>query len=71
MKSPLTDGTTLKLRPTITKVVRFEDYDQHGDPIYMVYSGQPTIRVLGVRKELKGKPLVPDMKPAPASVEVG
>lgn len=66
----LSDGSTLKLKPVITKVIRYGDYDQHGDPIYQVFASE-VVRVMGVRKDLKGKPLMPNMKPAPATVEVG
>jgi len=62
----LADGTTLKVKVVVTKVVRFRDYDQHGDPVYQVFSNT-VIRVTGVPPNLKGRPLKPPDRPAPAS----
>lgn len=62
----LSDGATLKVRVVVTKVVRFKDFDQHGDPIYQVFSNT-VIRSTGVPPALKGKPLKPPDRPAPTS----
>ncbi|HEV8595717.1 MAG TPA: hypothetical protein VGR51_09335 [Thermoplasmata archaeon] len=52
----LSDGTTLKLRTTVTGVFRLEgEHDQMGNPLYNV-SHTTLIRVLNVPKNLKGQP---------------
>jgi len=50
----LSDGTTLKLRTTVTGVFRLEgEHDQMGNPLYNV-SHTTLIRVINVPKNLKG-----------------
>ena len=70
MTLKLSDGTTLKTMAVVTKILRYEDYDQYGDPIYQVFSNN-VVRVTGVPEELRGTSIVPGTKPAPSSVEVG
>ena len=50
----LSDGTTLKLRTTVTGVFRLDgEHDQMGNPVYNV-SHTTLIRVINVPKNLKG-----------------
>lgn len=50
----LSDGTTLKLRTTVTGIFRLDgEHDQMGNPVYNV-SHTTLIRVINVPKNLKG-----------------
>jgi len=50
----LSDGTTLKVRTTVTGVFRLDgEHDQMGNPVYNV-SHTTLIRVVNVPKNLKG-----------------
>ena len=60
----LSDGTTLKLRTTVTGVFRLDgEHDQMGNPLYNV-SHTTLIRVINVPKNLKGT-ATPTGGPAP------
>jgi len=51
----LKDGTTLKIKIVLIKVVRGDTYDQFGDPVYMVNT-QNIVKVTNVPKNLKKSP---------------
>lgn len=60
----LSDGTTLKVRTTVTGVIRLEgEHDQIGNPAYNV-SHTTLIRVVNAPKNLKGPATLAG--PAPA-----
>jgi len=48
----LKDGTSMKIKIVLVKVVRGDNYDQFGDPVYMVNT-QNIVKVSNVPKELK------------------
>ena len=50
----LSDGATLKIKLVLVKVLRTNQYDQTGDPIYVVNS--TNVVKAKVPKELKQKP---------------
>lgn len=53
----LSDGTTLKMRPNLQNIVRLDsEFDQSGNPVYVVYQAPPTIRV--VKAKLHGEPTI-------------
>ena len=68
----LDDGTTLKIRVTITGIARLEgEFDPHGNPVYTVQSGT-IVRI--VKSKVHGQPTTPGgsaAKPAKSGPEVG
>ncbi len=49
----LKDGTTIKMRPIVKSIVRLEDeYDQNGDPIYIVQS-DPLVMLSNTSEHLR------------------
>jgi len=50
----LKDGTTLKVKLVLIKVVRTDNHDQFGDPVYMVNS-QNIVKITNVPEKLKRK----------------
>ena len=50
----LKDGTTLKVKLVLVKAVRTDNYDQFGDPVYMVNS-QNIVKITNVPEKLKRK----------------
>jgi len=52
IKLKLSDGTILKVKPEISGVVRLNQYDRFGNPVYAV-STQTVIRLVHIPKELR------------------
>ncbi|MEA1993147.1 MAG: hypothetical protein U9N35_01950 [Euryarchaeota archaeon] len=48
----LDDGSTLKVKLVLQKVVRLDKYDNYGEPVYRI-SHQIIVRVTDVPEELK------------------
>jgi len=48
----LKDGTTLKIKLVLIKVMRTDNYDQFGDPVYMVNS-QNIVKITNIPEKLK------------------
>ena len=66
----LSDGTTLKVRPIVTAVLRLEgEYDAAGNPIYTV-SSQTVVQV-NAPKSLRGVPTIPGAPGAPTAPRRG
>lgn len=68
----LDDGTTLKIRVTITGIARLEgEFDAHGSPVYTVQSGT-VVRI--VKSKIHGQPTTPGVstsRPLRSGPEVG
>jgi len=67
----LSDGSVLKMRSTVTGVVRLEgEHDLAGNPLYNV-SNQVQIRVVSAPRELRGSPTIGGAPPARTALSGG